>query len=178
MLFQTDPEDFLRSVFSFPPLNIQDDLSFHHHDETVSVIDGILHIVSDHHCGEMITVDDHVSDLQDFCCCFGIKSSSMFIQKQKLRLSRVAIRSVRGSCLCPPERSPTLEVRRFSSPRSRTFSSSLYSSCSSTSNTLKERSLLPRRFARARFYTHSGAVSQSWIQHGQDMPLFYVRKVW
>lgn len=42
----------------------------------------------------VITVDDHICDLQNLCCGFGIKGSSVLVQKKKLWLFKVAIRRV------------------------------------------------------------------------------------
>ena len=70
-------------LFLFFSLNIQDDFSFHHHDQTIAMSNGILHVMGDHKCGQMITINDHFGDLQDLGRCLGVKGSCMLIQKQK-----------------------------------------------------------------------------------------------
>ena len=46
--------------------------------------DRILHIMSDHHSCQMVTVDDHFCDFKYFGCGLRVEGSSMLIQKQKL----------------------------------------------------------------------------------------------
>ena len=46
--------------------HIVDDFTFVHHDQTVTVYDGIFHIMSYHHGGQLILSDDLVTDLQYF----------------------------------------------------------------------------------------------------------------
>ena len=70
--------------FLFFSLDIQNDFSFHHHDQTIAMCNSVLHVVSDHQCRKVIAVYDHICNLQNFGSCFRIKSCGMFIQKQKL----------------------------------------------------------------------------------------------
>ena len=44
----------------------------------------VLHVMSDHHCCQMIAVYDHLSDLKDLGCCFRVKGCGMLIEEQKL----------------------------------------------------------------------------------------------
>ncbi len=50
-------------------LDVQNDLSFPHHDQAVAVGNGITHIVGDHHGCKVITVYDHICDLKNFGSC-------------------------------------------------------------------------------------------------------------
>ena len=47
---------------------------------------GILHIMGNHQGRKLVTVDNHLCGLQNFCCSLRIKCSSMLIQKQQLWL--------------------------------------------------------------------------------------------
>ena len=44
-----------------------------HHDQSVAVIDGILHVMGDHHGGQMIFINQSLRYFKDFCCRFGIQ---------------------------------------------------------------------------------------------------------
>ena len=66
--------------------HVIDDVALVHHDEAVAILDGILHVMGDHHGCQMIAVYDHVCDLENLGCRLRIKSSSVLIQKKKLRL--------------------------------------------------------------------------------------------
>ena len=100
---QTDPADYSKFLFLFP-LDIQNDFSFHHHDQTIAMCNSILHVVGDHQCGKVIAVYDHICDLQNFGRCFRVKGCGMLIQKQKLWFLKVAIRRVSASSLTTGEK--------------------------------------------------------------------------
>ena len=83
-LFKLIEEVSYGQFFLFFTLNVEDDSAFHHHDQTISMNDRILHIVCDHHGRQVISVYDHFCDFKNLGCSLRIKSSGMFIQKQKL----------------------------------------------------------------------------------------------
>ena len=62
-----------------------------------------------------------------FAAVLGSSAAVCSSNKRTFGFFSVAISSV-SACLCPPESRPTLEVSRSSSPKSRIFSRSLYSS--------------------------------------------------
>ena len=61
---------FYSKFFLFLTLDIQNDLSLPHHDQTIAMSDSITHVVGDHHGCQVITVYDHVGDLEDFGSSF------------------------------------------------------------------------------------------------------------
>ena len=66
--------------------NVKYDPTLMHHDQSVAVIDGILHVMSDHHGGQMIFINQLLRYFKDFCRRFGVKSGGVFVQQQDLRL--------------------------------------------------------------------------------------------
>ena len=56
-----------------------------HHHQTVSVDNGILHIVGNHNGGKVILAYNLIGSLQHLCRRLGIQCGGMLIQQQKLR---------------------------------------------------------------------------------------------
>lgn len=73
----------------FFTLDIQDDLAFHHHDQTISMDDRVQHIMSDHHCSQVIPVYDHFCDLKYLRRCLWVECCGMFVQQKQDRKSVV-----------------------------------------------------------------------------------------
>ena len=70
----------------FLPCHVVDDVTLVHHDEAVAVFDGILHVVGDHHGGQMVLLHDARRKGKHLQRRFGVQCGGMLIQQQKLRL--------------------------------------------------------------------------------------------
>ena len=67
-------------------LNIQDNPSLVHHDQTVAMADGIIHVMGDHQGCELALVHHLICNIQHLSRCFGVQRGGMLIQQQELRL--------------------------------------------------------------------------------------------
>ena len=45
-------------ILLFLPCHIIDDMTLMHHDQTVAVLDGVFHVVGDHHGGQVVFLHD------------------------------------------------------------------------------------------------------------------------
>ena len=57
-----------------------------HHDEAVAVNDGVLHVVGDHHGGELVFAHDTVRELEHFSRRRGVERRGVLVEQQQLRL--------------------------------------------------------------------------------------------
>ena len=97
-----------------------------HHDQAVADLDGILHIMSYHQGSQPLLLYDFTGKLQNLLRRLRIQAAVCSSSKSSFGFFKVAIRRVKA-CLCPPDKSPTLEVRRSSSPSPSFKSRSRYS---------------------------------------------------
>ena len=68
------------------PCHVVDDVTLVHHDEAVAVFDGILHVVGDHHGGQMVLLHDACREGEHLQSRFGVQCSGVLIEQQELRL--------------------------------------------------------------------------------------------
>ena len=68
-----------------------------HHDEPIAVGNGVLHVVGDHHSGQLLISDDAVGGVQHLLRCFGIQRRCMLVQQQQLGLAQGG--HEQGQCL-------------------------------------------------------------------------------
>ena len=68
--------------------DINDNTTGIHHNQTVAVLDGILHVMRYHQCGEIVACDDLFGDLQHFICGFRIERCGMLVEQQQIRLAQ------------------------------------------------------------------------------------------
>ena len=64
-------------VLLFLTADINDNVTGIHHNQTVAVLDGILHVMRYHQCGEIVACDDLFGDLQHLICGFRIERCGM-----------------------------------------------------------------------------------------------------
>ena len=70
----------------FLALDVENDLALIHHDQTIAVGDGILHVVGDHEGGQTMFMNNLVAELQYLRRGRGVQRRGMFIQQKQLRL--------------------------------------------------------------------------------------------
>ena len=75
-------------VFLFLAGNVEDNFAVVHHNKTVAVLYGVVHIMSYHNCGKIIFFNDFVGNFKHLCRGFRVKSGGVLIQKQKLWLDK------------------------------------------------------------------------------------------
>ena len=68
------------------PGDIIDDVALVHHDQAVAVLDGILHVVGDHHGGQVVFLHDLGREGQHLERRLGVQSGGVLIQQQELGL--------------------------------------------------------------------------------------------
>ena len=66
--------------------DVVDDVALVHHDEAVAVLDGILHIVGDHHGGQMVFFHDLGRKGQHLERGLGVQRGGVLVQQQELGL--------------------------------------------------------------------------------------------
>ena len=68
--------------------HIDDDLAVVHHDETVAVGNGVLHVVGNHQRGQLILLHDALGSFQHLSSGFGVKGGGVLVQEQQLGLHK------------------------------------------------------------------------------------------
>ena len=68
--------------------DVDDDAARIHHDQTVAVLDGVLHVVRDHHGGEVVARNDLLGDLKHLVCGLRVERRSVFVEQQQIRLAQ------------------------------------------------------------------------------------------
>lgn len=76
----------LRELLFLLTLDIEDDVALVHHDEAVAVNDGVLHVVGDHHGGELVFAHDAVRQLEHLGRRRGVERRGVLVEQQQLRL--------------------------------------------------------------------------------------------
>ena len=61
-------------------------MAFVHHDQAVAILNGILHVVGDHHGGEMVFLHDFGREGQHLERGLGVQRSGVLVQQQELGL--------------------------------------------------------------------------------------------
>ena len=79
------------------PGDIIDDVALVHHDQAVAVLDGILHVVGDHHGGQVVFLHDLGREGQHLERRLGVQSGGVLIQQQELGLVHSSHKQ--GQCL-------------------------------------------------------------------------------
>ena len=74
--------------------NVKDDMALMHHDEAIAQADSIVHVVRDHKGREVILLDDFLGKGKDLSSGFGVKRRRMLVEREHLRLLRVAMSRV------------------------------------------------------------------------------------
>ena len=77
---------FNGQLLLFFAADVENDAALVHHDQTIAVGDGVLHIVCDHQSGQAVLPDDLITELQDLCGGCRVQRRGMFIQEQQFRL--------------------------------------------------------------------------------------------
>ena len=68
----------------FLPCHVVDDVTLVHHDQAVAVFDGILHVVGDHHGGQVVFLHDACREGKHLQRRFGVQCGSVLVQQQEL----------------------------------------------------------------------------------------------
>ena len=68
-----------------------------HHDEPVAMGNGVLHVVGDHHGGQILIPDDAVGGVQHLLCGLGVQCRRVLVQQQQLGLAQGG--HEQGQCL-------------------------------------------------------------------------------
>ena len=76
----------LRELLFLLTLDIEDDVALVHHDEAVAVNDGVLHVVGDHHGGELVFAHDAVREFEHLGRRRGVERRGVLVEQQQLRL--------------------------------------------------------------------------------------------
>ena len=71
-----------RQALFFLAADIENDLAGIHHNEAVTVGDGVLHIVGDHQGGETALLDKTIGKRQYLGGSFGVKGGGVLVQQQ------------------------------------------------------------------------------------------------
>ena len=53
-----------------------------HHNDPVAEVDGLVHRVRDHECGELVPLDDFVAEADDLVGALRIERGGVFIEQQ------------------------------------------------------------------------------------------------
>ena len=73
-------------LFLLLALDINNHFALVHHDKTVAVLDGIVHIVRYHERGERVLVDYALGEVKHLCGGFRVEGGCVLVEQQHLWL--------------------------------------------------------------------------------------------
>ena len=72
-----------RQFFLFFSGYINDDAALVHHDQAVTMLNGIFQVMGDHQGRQVVFLDDTVSSFKNLGGCLGVQSCRVFVQQQE-----------------------------------------------------------------------------------------------
>ena len=93
-LSQTAPAGPPPSGAAFPLRYVHHNAPVVHHDEPISVGDGVAHVVGDHQCGQVVALDDALRGFQHLGSGLGVQGCGVFVRSRSFGFCSVAMSSV------------------------------------------------------------------------------------